>query len=179
MKVACEKLSNTEPRNMAERTLKTLHKSAEGAESKMVIASKAFAFIKKTLDDKSSDREDSISTDNLTRATTDLVPLCKPVVKQSLGMWLEDMSELFNIRYMESKKDFAACQNAEVALRTQTAECSSAESTLAQQAQLCGGDFDRQHGVLLVFLGNLIWSSMHLVRELFCIRSCETLQRTP
>ena len=101
VKVACEKLSNPEPRNMAERTLKTLHKSAEGAESKMVIASKAFAFIKQTLDDKSSDREDSISTDSLTRATTDLVPLCKPAVKQSLGMWLEDVAELFNIKYME------------------------------------------------------------------------------
>ena len=118
---------------MAERALKTLHKSAEGAESKMVIESKAFVLIKHTLDDKSSDREVSNSTVSLTRATTYLVPLCKPVVKQSFGI---------NIRYMELKKDFAVCHNEEVALRTQTAECSSAESTLAQQAQLCGGDFD-------------------------------------
>ena len=101
VKVACEKLSNPEPRIMAERALKTLHKSGEGAESKMVIKSKGFALIKQTLDDKSSDRKDSISTDSLTRATTDLVPLCKPAVKQSLGMWLEDMAELFNIRYIE------------------------------------------------------------------------------
>ena len=32
-----------------------------------------------------------------TRVTTDLVPLCKSAVKKSLGMWLEDMAELFNI----------------------------------------------------------------------------------
>ena len=32
-----------------------------------------------------------------TRVTTDLVPLCKPAVKKSLGLWLEDMAELFNI----------------------------------------------------------------------------------
>ena len=48
-------------------------------------------------------------------ATTNLVQLCKPAVKQSLGMLLEDMAVLFNIRYME----YAVCQNAEVALRTQ------------------------------------------------------------
>merc|ERR1712136_694999 len=42
----------------------------------------------------------------------------------------------------EWKKDYAACQNAEVALRTQAAECSVAEGTLAQQTQLCGGDLD-------------------------------------
>ena len=52
-------------------------------------------------------------------ATTNLVQLCKPAVKQSLGMLLEHMAELFNIRYMELKKDYAVCQNAEVALRTQ------------------------------------------------------------
>ena len=67
----------------------------------MVIESSAFALIKLTLDDKSSDREDSISTDSLTRATTDLVPLCQPAVNKSLGMWLEDMAEVFNIRHME------------------------------------------------------------------------------
>ena len=86
---------------MAERALKTLHKSAEGAESKMVIESEAFVLSKHTLDDKSSDREDSISTVSLTRTTTDFVPLCKPVVKQSLGIGLEGMAELFNIRHME------------------------------------------------------------------------------
>ena len=39
---------------------------------------------------------------------------------------------------MEWKEDYAACQHAEVALRTQAAECSSAEGTLAQRAQRCG-----------------------------------------
>ena len=52
---------------------------------------------------------------------------------------LEDMVEIFNIRYME---DYAACQKAEVVLRTQEAECSSVEGTLAQQALSCGGDLD-------------------------------------
>merc|ERR1719480_87012 len=80
--------------------------------------------------------------DSLTRATTDLVPLCKPAVKQSLGMWLEDMAEIFNIRYMEWKQDSAACQKAEVVLRAQQAECNSAEGTLAQQAQRCGLELD-------------------------------------
>ena len=47
--------------------------------------------------------------DSLTGATTDLVPLCKPAVKQSLGMWLEDLAELVNIRYMKWKEDYAAC----------------------------------------------------------------------
>ena len=42
-------------------------------------------------------------------------------------MWLEHMVEFFNIRYKEWKEDYAACQHAEVALRTKAAECSSAE----------------------------------------------------
>jgi len=97
---------------------------------------------KKVLSAAETNRTLLCERESLTRATNDLVPLCKPAVKQSLGMWLEDMAELFNIRYMEWKKDYAACQNAEVALRTQAAECSVAEGTLAQQAQLCGGDLD-------------------------------------
>ena len=97
---------------------------------------------KKVLSAAETNRTLLCERESLTRATNDLVPLCKPAVKQSLGMWLEDMAELFNIRYMEWKKDYAACQNAEVALRTQAAECSVAEGTLAQQTQLCGGDLD-------------------------------------
>uniref|UniRef100_A0A7S1B0T2 ABC transporter domain-containing protein n=1 Tax=Noctiluca scintillans TaxID=2966 RepID=A0A7S1B0T2_NOCSC len=62
VKAACEKMSNPEARNMAERALKTLHKSAEGAESKMVVESEAFALIKQTLDDKFSDSEDFTAT---------------------------------------------------------------------------------------------------------------------
>ena len=76
---------------------------------------------------------------------------------------------------MEWKKDYAACQNAEVAFRMQAAECSDAEGTLAQQTQLCGGDLDS----LESFLGNWIWSSVCFVRKLFCIRSDETLRRSP
>ena len=59
---------------------------------------------------------------SLTRVTNDLVPLCKPAVKPSLGTWLEDRAELFNIRKMEWQKGYAVCQNAEMALRTQAAE---------------------------------------------------------
>ena len=58
------------------------------------------------------------------------------------------------------------------------AECSSAEGTVAQQAQLHGGGLDSL-GVILVFLGNWRWSSVFLVRELFFIRSDETLRRNP
>ena len=45
----------------------------------------------------------------------------------------------FNIKYMEWKEDHAACQHADVALRTKAVECSSAEGTLAQRSKRCGG----------------------------------------
>ena len=66
-----------------------------------------------------------------------------------------------NIRYMEWKEDYAACQHAEVALRTQAAECSSAEGT-SHKRHSDVEEF-RQLGVLLVFLGDWIWSSVLLV----------------
>ena len=74
--------------------------------------------------------------------TNDLVPLCKPAVNNHWVCGWKTGRSLFNTRKVEWKKDCAVCQNAEVALRTQAAECSVAEGNFAQQAQLCGGDLD-------------------------------------
>ena len=55
-------ISKLDPFVNGGESLKTLHKSAEGTESNMVIVSEAFVLSKHTLDEKSSEREDSIST---------------------------------------------------------------------------------------------------------------------
>ena len=63
---------------------------------------------------------------------------------------------------MEWKEDYAACQHAEIALRTQAAECSSAEGTLAQRHS----DVWRNHDSLESSSSGVIgldWSSVLLV----------------
>jgi len=54
VKAACEKMANPEARNMAERALKTLQKSAEGAESKEIEQAEALKLVKEALGDKAS-----------------------------------------------------------------------------------------------------------------------------
>jgi len=59
VKAACEKMANPEARNMAEKALKTLQKSGEGAESKQATAADALAAINAALGDKASKDEAS------------------------------------------------------------------------------------------------------------------------
>mmetsp|Transcript_70157 Transcript_70157/g.146771 ORF Transcript_70157/g.146771 Transcript_70157/m.146771 type:complete len:1044 (+) Transcript_70157:76-3207(+) len=57
VKAAVEKMANPEARGMAERALKTLQKSAEGAETKQVDQDQALKLIKEALGDKASGDE--------------------------------------------------------------------------------------------------------------------------
>eukprot|EP00928_Gymnodinium_smaydae_P057583 TRINITY_DN407_c0_g1_i6.p1 TRINITY_DN407_c0_g1~~TRINITY_DN407_c0_g1_i6.p1 ORF type:complete len:1068 (+),score=359.87 TRINITY_DN407_c0_g1_i6:71-3205(+) len=57
VKAACEKMANPEARNMAEKALKTLQKSGEGADSKQVTSAEALTAITAALGDKAGSDE--------------------------------------------------------------------------------------------------------------------------
>ena len=43
--------------------------------------------------------------ESLTANVADLVPICTPSAKETLGMWLEDVAEVFSKRHILWKKD--------------------------------------------------------------------------
>ena len=80
---------------------------------------------------------------SLTESAADLVSLCKPSAKEPLGMWWEDMAEIFCKRHTLWKKDREACKQAEVVIPVQQSKCKIAASVLNERKQQCGRELDR------------------------------------
>ena len=80
---------------------------------------------------------------SLTESAADLVSLCTPSAKELLGMWLEDMAEIFCKRHTLWKKDREACKQAEVIIPVQQSKCKIAASVLNEWKQQCDRELDR------------------------------------
>ena len=80
---------------------------------------------------------------SLTESAADLVSLCTPSAKELLGMWLEDMAEIFCKRHTLWKKDREACKQAEVIIPVQQSKCKIAASVLNERKQQCDRELDR------------------------------------
>lgn len=65
VKAATEKIADPEARSMAEKALKTLQKSAEGADTKTITAAEALAAIKEALGDKSSGSDYEVAVNHM------------------------------------------------------------------------------------------------------------------
>jgi hypothetical protein len=80
--------------------------------------------------------------ESLTANVADLVPICTPSAKETLGMWLEDMAEIFNKKHTLWKKDHELCKQAEEVIPAQQSKCNIVASALNERKQQCGRELD-------------------------------------
>jgi hypothetical protein len=83
---------------------------------------------RKLLDDVKRNKSVVCESKGLTQSPADLVSLCSPTPQEELGMWLDDMAQVFHTRSLRWKADRDACQQAGLLIPLQESECSAADA---------------------------------------------------